>query len=210
MDGNTSVWTQYQPGYVHPLYVPYQREKTTDRWGNEILLNTWKKNDCAGAGLSGMVDPNLLRVNKGLTFQRMFDSDPCPAGFKKSKTDQTYCIRDPPKHEQVFFTDKAFIPKRQYWGGYASEEGVRNSARPGFTGLPEGGPSLPRSSSTFDMRSISPLDGRYTVYFDSNKSAADVRYGRPVMNTRKQYDQNWYLPVSNGYATVHTSDSYLG
>lgn len=191
MIANESIWHYYQPGYVHPSYVPYLRKKVIDRWGNEVSINTWEKQ-----GGPAMVEPALVRVNKGLTFQRMFDTDPCPSGF--TKAENSYCVRKPLVNEQVFFTDKAFIPKKQYWGGYADSEKVMNDTTPGD-----------RSSSNFDMRTVHPFTGDYTIYYYSNKPVSPNRYGRPVMNTNKQYDQSWNLERHSGYAVLHTQDSYL-
>lgn len=195
METNISVWSRYQPNFIDPAYAPYLRKKVIDRWGNEVLINTWEKQGC-----KALVEPALVRVNKGLTFQRMFDNDPCPSGFTKSKTEPSYCVRVTPKHEQVFFTDKAFIPKKQYWAGYSDAEGTRNSTDP----------NIWAPSNSFDLRTVHPLTGEYTIYYESNKAAAPVRYGRPVMNTRKQYDPSWYLKRTGSYATVDATDSYLG
>ena len=193
MQTNVSVWSRYQPGFVDPMVAPYVREKTLDRWGNEVKINTWEKQGC-----KGMVEPALVRVNKGLTFQRMFDSDPCPSGFEKSKEEPSYCVRVTPKHEQVFYSDDAFIPKNQYWNGYADSEGIRNS-----------GVDAHRPSNSFDMRTVHPLTGKYTIYYES-KPSAPQRYGRPITNTRKQYDQSWYLKPTGSHAILNTTDSYLG
>jgi hypothetical protein len=199
METNESVWTRYQPGYIDDLYFPFHRTKQTDRWGNEVSINKWEKQGCVGS----LVEPALVRVNKGLTFQRMFDTDPCPSGFVKSKEEPSYCVRVTPKHEQVFYTDKAFIPKRQYWAGYSASEGTRNS-----TLEPDKGGVRP-PSNTFDMRTVSPFTGNYTIYYESNKASSPVRYGRPIMETRKQYDQSWYLDRTGSYATLDATDSYL-
>src|SRR5437868_4272621 len=112
METNLSVWDYYQPGFVHPEFVPYLREKVKDGWGNTVSINTWEKQGC----VPSMVEPALVRVNKGLTFQKMFDSDPCPNGFTKAA--DSYCVREPLKGEPVFYTDKAFVAKRQFWNGY--------------------------------------------------------------------------------------------
>ena len=192
---NVSVWSRYQPGFIDPAYVPFYRKKTLDRWGNEVSINTWEKQGC-----DAMVEPALVRVNKGLTFQRMFDTDPCPSGFVKSKEEPSYCVRVTPKHEQVFYSDKAFVPKHQYWNGYSDSDAIRNSS-----------PDIPRPpSNNFDLRTVHPLTGDYTIYYESNKAASQVRYGKPLTNTRKQYDQSWYLNRTGSYAKLDASDSYLG
>jgi hypothetical protein len=200
---NTSVWTRYQPGYIDELVAPFQRKKVIDRWGNEVSINTWEKlPPVPSPECPGLIEPALLRVNKGLTFQRMFETDPCPSGFVKSKEEPSYCVRVTPKHEQVFYSDKAFIPKRQYWKGYSDGNATRNSSS---------GPEAQRSpSSPFDMRTVDPFTGNYTIYYESNKSASQTRYGKPITSTRKQYDRSWYLDRTAQYATLDTTDSYLG
>lgn len=192
MLSNTSIWSRYQPGFLDPSYVPYAKKEVTDRSGNQIKINTWKKQGC-----EGMVEPALVRVNKGLTFQRMFDSDPCPSGFTKSKDEPSYCVRVTPKHEQVFYGEKSFIPKRQYWNGYTDSEAIRNSS------------SGRAPSSNFDMRTVDPFTGNYTIYYESNPSQAQTRYGRPKTETRKQYDESWYLDRTRQHATLDAKDSYL-
>lgn len=195
MLSNTSIWSRYQPGFIDPSYVPYVKKEVTDKFGNQIKINTWKKQGC-----DSLVEPALVRVNKGLTFQRMFDSDPCPSGFVKSKEEPSYCVRVTPKHEQIFYTDKAFIPKRQYWDGYSDSEAIRNSE-----------PMYPRAPSTnFDMRTVHPLTGDYTIYYESNPSQSQTRYSRPKIETRKQYDESWYLPRKGQHAVLNASDCYLG
>lgn len=194
---NTSVWARYQPGFVDPAYVPYLRTIETDKWGNEVSINKWQQQGC-----SGLVEPALVRVNKGLTFQRMFDSDPCPSGFVKSKEDSTYCVRVTPKHEPVFFTEKAFIPKKQYWGGYADMQGIKDSGSKDLVSK--------EPSSNFDLRTVNPFNGKYTIYYESNKSSSPNRYSKPVIATKQQYDKSWYLKRTGNYAISHTNDSYLG
>ncbi len=197
METNQSVWKRYQKGYVDDAYVPYLREIVNDSRGNKVSINKWEKQGCVG----GLIDPALVRVNKGLTFQRMFEDDPCPSGFKKDVNEPSYCVRIPPRHEQVFFTDKAFIPQNQYWPGYSDGNATRNS-----------GGSVPKSSNTFDLRSVNPLTGNYTVYYNSSggESGKQTRYSQPVLDSRNQYDTSWYLNRPSSYATLHTTDSYLG
>jgi len=186
METNTSVWHYYQPGFVHPEFFPYLREKVEDYAGNIVSINPWEKQGCLGT----LVDPALVRVNKGLTFMRQFDSDPCPNGFTKGP--DSYCFREPLKGEPVFYTNKAFIAKKQYWDGY----GIQNhGAR--------------RVSEQTDMRSVNPYSGQYTVYFNPSQWSAPRKYSYPVPDTHYQYDRSWNLPSERGYANVPTTDSYL-
>jgi len=197
MDVNLSVWHRYAPGWVSPDFVPYLRELTTDRWGNKVEINRWKKQ-----GPLSTVQPELVRINKGLTFQRLFETDPCPPGWEKLKNDPSgYCYQAPLRHEPVFYTDKAFIAKNQFWQGPgdpspANGELDRNA---GFRQV----------SEQSDLRSVSPLTGNYTVFYQPLPSAAKTRYVGPVPKDVK-YDANWNLSRQSHYASMATQDSYLG
>jgi len=185
----------YQPGYYPEAYLPYKRDLVRDKWGNTVSINTWAKQ-----ASPDIVEPALVRVNKGLTFQKMFDSDPCPNGWKKSA--DSYCVREDLKHEPVFYTDKAFIPKNQYWQGYGDSHSIMGDGPPR------------RSSQQTDLRTVHPLTGDYAVYYPSSQWSAPRRY-TPVRKdgpgpVTDQYDKSWGLPAERGYATLHTTDSYLG
>ena len=83
---------------------------------------------------------------------RLFENDPCPPGWKKDTQNLGYCVAEPLRHEPVFYTEKAFIAKKQYFDG-PSEQGV----------VPRNG-GYRRVSEQTDMRSVNPLNGHYTVY----------------------------------------------
>lgn len=183
MDANGSVWQRYQPGYVDPEFVPYLRSIINDPYGNKVSINTWEKQGCPQ-----LVSEDLVRKNWGLRFQRQFDTDPCPLGWISGP--DGYCFREPLKNERVFYTDKAFIAKRQHWDGYTKQ--------------------LDRDiSQSTDMRSVNPLTGKYTVYYRSVDSKADTRYAKPIVPDRIQYDNSWYLQPRSRYGELSTRDSYL-
>lgn len=193
MNVNLSVWQRYQPGFVDPEYVPYMRERTKDRWGNEVEINRWEVQ-----GPETMVQPELVRINKGMTFQRMFEEDPCPVGWTKNPgASDAYCYQAPLRHEPVFYTDKAFIAKNQYFGGSTDSGGVLNRNQ-----------SARQISEQSDLRSVNPLTGDYTVYYQPVSSSAKVRYTNPSPSGVK-YDTSWNLSRQQGYATLATPDSYL-
>lgn len=197
MLANVSPWSYYSPGFVHPDFVPYLRERTTDRWGNQVEINSWKQQ-----GPSSTVQPELVRINKGMTFQRMFESDPCPPGWQKTPDSSGYCTQMPLRHEPVFYTDKAFIAKNQYWEG------------PGDPSCAKGELSrtagIREISEQSDMRSMNPLTGQYKVYFQPLESSGKVRYASPDIPDNRKYDANWNLPRQRQYASMATTDSYLG
>jgi hypothetical protein len=196
MEVNNSVWARYQPGYVSPEFVPYLREETIDAWGNKVEINNWKKQ-----GSEFMVQPELVRVNKGLTFQRLFEEDPCPVGWTKDKNNMGYCVQAPLRHEPVFYTNKAFIAKNQYWQGPGD-----SSPANGELNRNEGHRKI---SEQTDMRSVDPITGQYMVYYRPVMSAANSRYTNPTTGAER-YDKTWNLARQSGYATMATSDSYLG
>lgn len=189
METNNSVWKYYQEGFVDELYVPYLRKIVTDPRGNKVSINTWEKQGCPQ-----LVDPDLVRKDWGLRFQRLFDTDPCPLGWTSGP--DGYCFREPLKHERIFYGEKAFLPKIQFWDGYAN-------------GVSRPGPS-PTVSEPTDMRSVNPLTGQYTIYYPGVDNTANVRYGKPIVNDDIQYDNRWSLPVRRKYAALPTKDSYLG
>jgi hypothetical protein len=155
MEYNYSVWDYYQPDFVDPGYAPYIRAPVKDEYGNVVMTNTWDRIPCP----NGLVNPALFRKDWGLRFALLHPDDPCPPGFEK--TADSYCIRKPLDYEPIMYTEKAFVPRNQYWSGYTSRNNV------------------PRDGSDqFDMRSVNPLTGMYTVYYRSNPPPNSGAYGR--------------------------------
>jgi len=173
MESNIPVWSYYQPGFVHPEFVPYLRYPVKDDQGNTIYINTWEDQGYA----NGLVNPYIVRKNWGMAFARKHEDDPCPPGFIPGEGG--YCFPYQPENEAIFYTKKAFIPKRQYWKSY-----VDDSRAP------------QRVSESFDMRSVHPMTGEYVVYYEG---CNDRPYGgmnkTPATNTR--------------YGRNPTKDSYL-
>lgn len=118
MQVNNSVWDVYKPGYIDPLYEPYQKHSVYayPELGQScnIKLNSW-----ARQGPPEMVYPELVRNGWGKSFQRMFSYDPCPGGWVKGP--DNWCIEEKQEFTPIFYTDKAFIPKNQYWNSYAPQ-----------------------------------------------------------------------------------------
>lgn len=193
MDGHTSVWTRYQPGFIDDTFVPYLKEKTTDAWGNAVQINNWK-----GPMPSSTVQPELVRINRGLSFQRLFSNDACPPGWKNDPENLGYCVADDLRHEPVFYTEKAFIPMKQFFNGPADSSGV----------VPRNG-DFRRVSEQTDMRSVNPLTGQYTVYFQPINSSAKTRYVNPTPGP-ELYDTSWNKARQSRYASMATKESYLG
>lgn len=193
MDVNNSVWARYQPGYVTPEFIPYLREQTTDAWGNQVEINNWKR-----SMPSSTVQPELVRMNLGMRFQRLFEVDPCPPGWKKDPNELAYCIPEELRHEPVFYTNKAFIPLKQYFNGSAESGGVLLRDQ-GYR----------RISEQTDLRSVNPFTGEYTVYYQPIESSAHTRYVSPTPGPQK-FDTSWNKARQSSYASMPTRDSYLG
>lgn len=175
METNLNAWDYYQPGFVHPDFVPYLRKTVTDAQGKKVSVNSWQ---VQGPPIN--VNPSLVRKNWRLSFMNRSGYDPCPPGFHRA--DGGYCEQDyiEKNYTPVFYTDKAFIAKNQYWAKDQPE--VR------------GRPLPPPSSSETDLRSVNLITGKYTVYYNPVKRSQQK-------STSKQ------RPTS--YIRAPTKDSYL-
>jgi hypothetical protein len=169
MEVNNPVYAYYQPGYVHPMFYPYVYDPIKDNNGNLTMVNRWKVQ-----GSPSFVNPELVRKGWGMAFANKFEDDPCPPGFIKGEGG--YCFPRKPDNEPVFYTDKAFIPKRQFWDSYTESAYGKN-----------GDPKIRRVSESFDMRSINPLNGRY-----------DVSY-LPVVQNKRHETQYGLNPTKDSY-----------
>lgn len=170
MDHNESIWDRYRPGYVDPLYVPYLRTTVKDPKGNYVNINTWEK-----IGYSnGMVSPDLVRINWNTSFARKHAYDPCPVGFRSGEGG--YCFPMQPEHEPVFYTEKAFLPKRQFFGSYIDQNRTK------------------RVSDSFDMRSVSPFTGKYTTFYEGTEDRSYA--GNSKKRNGTIYGKN---PTSDSY-----------
>ena len=198
---NEGVWDYYQPGFVHSEYVPYLDYVTKDAWGNTVKINRWEKQ-----GPVSTVQPELVRINKGLRFQKLHEEDPCPNGFQKDNDNLGYCEVAPLVNEPIFYTDKAFIAKKQFWRGPGDPTpGSKDGSRSRTSGYRD-------VSEPTDMRSVDPLSGQYKVYYHPVMSSAQNRYMNPVPGPEK-YDKSWNpqnMARQNSYANMATTDSYLG
>jgi len=159
MEVNLPVWSYYPPNdqsFVDPLYAPYVRQIVPDANSGYCEVNGWEKQGYA----DGFVNPALVRKGWGLGFQLMHpDKDPCPEGWTKGI--DGWCVQNQPEFEGTFYTPEAFVPKYQYWNGYA----------PGLIN--------PRAKQIdeFDMKSVSPWTGNYVIYHNPKPSESRVKYG---------------------------------
>jgi hypothetical protein len=174
MQVNESVWNAYQPGYVYPEFVPYlnynvpfkpngssskSNGSTKDSHGNDVCsvnINKWQHQ-----GPETLVNPELVRKNWGMSFMMKHPKfSQCPPGWIKGE--EGWCVAMQPENEAVFYTNKAFVPKIQYWDNYT------NGKR---------GDSKRRISESTDMRSVNPLNGEYTVYYEPKETKRNQKYG---------------------------------
>jgi len=162
MEVNLPVWKYYDSGFVDPLYVPYQRKpvKSYEPVSGEPQIcptNTWVNQGYA----DGLVHPELVREGWGLDFQLMHpDKDPCPHGWIKGQNGM--CHAEEPEFQGTLYTDRAHVPKYQYWGGYA----------------PKNDNTRMREISQFDRKSIHPETGHYLVSHRPHHASQRGKYGR--------------------------------
>lgn len=163
MDVNLPVWDYYPKDdsfFLDPMYVPYVNRlqytnpsvtnsscissESTCNTSQVCPQNNWKKQGYA----DGFVNPALVRKGWGLDFMLMHpDKDPCPEGW--TKTNDGWCVANQPEFgNHGLYSNSAFIPRYQYWDGYAPR--LRN---PRF-----------REISEFDNKSVNPFTGNYVVY----------------------------------------------
>lgn len=159
MNINLPVWKYYPKDdnyFVDPLYVPYMRTLKETKDG-VCEVNTWAKQGYP----DGFVNPALVRQGRGLSFQLMHpDKDPCPEGWTKG-VDGWCAANEPEFGDHGLYTKDAFVPRYQYWSGYAPK-----LASPRYKDINE-----------FDQRSVSPWSGNYVVYQNPKPSHARGVYG---------------------------------
>lgn len=209
---NNSVFAYYKPGHVHPEFLPYLRANRKDQWNNEVNLNLWQRQ-----GSPAMVDDKLVRINRDVTFQKLFIDDACPVGWKSvgkfaDNKPSGYCERDTLPFQPIMYTNKSFIAKKQNFDGYTKPNiqhkkviNARSDNQPKLNMTFSELKPLPVSNS-FNMRSVNPFTGKYTEYFQS-KMHNKTRYTNP--NQVDGLMSDWYLPTESGYGNCPTSDSYL-
>lgn len=158
MEINLPVWGYYPKNnqyFIDPMYAPYTRE-LADTGGGICGLNTWAKQGYA----DGFVNPALVRKGWGLDFQLLHPQDPCPDGWNKDKTG--WCTANKPEFgDHGLYSKDAFVPKYQYWDGYAPQ-----LAQPRY-----------KEINQFDMRSVNPWTGDYVVYHHPKPSSNRAKYG---------------------------------
>jgi len=163
MDINLPLWGYYPKDnkkFIDPLYVPYQTTKVTtdvDGFEQECEVNPWPKQGYA----SGEVNPALVRRGWGLSYMRMHpDKDrKCPEGWTEGEFG--WCASGEPEFKGTLYTNKAFVPAYQYWGGYA----------------PRIKDPMKRRINEFDNRSVNPWTGDYVLYHTPFPSSMRNKYG---------------------------------
>jgi hypothetical protein len=121
----------YRPGYINPEFKPYVKNPN-DPNGTPFGFKKLNPN---------VVIPELVRIDKGLSYRPLYPNDPCPYGFVKDQ-ERGMCMRP---------------PTLQSRNGYSGSNDVR-SAR----GISQRDAS---NSSTFDMRSTNIYTGNIEQYY---------------------------------------------
>jgi hypothetical protein len=109
--------------------------------------NRWKD---ANQGEPPVIYPELVRQGWGMKFQKMFDHFPCPPGF--NNIGDGFCAPYVPENESIFYTDKAYTVRDQYWKGYTQAPMCSNNDRI-------------HRHSPFDQNSVNPFTGEFQTYF---------------------------------------------
>ena len=144
VDTNLTVWGYYPKNnqfFIDPIYAPYVRRGIQTDQG-VCPTNTWEKQ-----GSSAFVNEGLVRKGWGLDFQLKHPTDACPEGWTKGEGG--WCVSNQPEFgDHGLYSKSAFVPKYQYWDGYAPR--FRN-------------PNI-REFNQSDNKSINPYTGDYVVY----------------------------------------------
>ena len=205
----------YAEGYVDPLYTPYT-------------------GDCLRPSPE-VGGRNSSTVNN-LDFMRLHADDPCPPGFEQKPApgrdprsgrrgnsagvcpdhnpNLLYCQKKTLTHEPVFYTDKAFVAKKQYPRGYADcQTSDRYVSQPTDmrSVVPHGIPCNPDQRAPRDA-------GQFRVSHFPVDSSTGTRYERPYVgatpsgcSSRPGQDTYPRDPNfgSSRYQQSGTKDSYL-
>lgn len=169
MQVNLPVWGYYpkEGTFIDPLYVPYKNSEE-ETFPNEYSgecdsvqkcpVNRWEKQGYR----DGFVNEALVRKGWGLDFQLLHpDKDPCPEGWTKGK--DGWCSANVAEFgDNGLYSDRAFVPKYQYWDSYAPRTLVDSSKK---------------YINQFDMRSVDPWTGDYKMYINSKPSYNRQIYG---------------------------------
>jgi hypothetical protein len=159
MESNLPVWSYYPKDdsyFVDPMYFPYMKVSVPTKDG-VCEVNTWAKQGYS----DGFVNPALVRRGWGMDFQLLHpDKDPCPEGWTKGE--DGWCAANEPEFgDHGLYSEDAFVPKYQYWDGYAPR--LQN---PHYMEINE-----------FMQRSVSPWTGDYVVYSNPKLSTNRGTYG---------------------------------
>ncbi len=160
MEVNLPIWKYYEPGFVDPLFAPYQfklrpgqMQGTGRRVG--VPVNPYKRR--ADPMYSS---PALERKGWGLSFQRQYDYDPCPAGW--ARADNGWCYPTHPEQgEGIFYSADAFLARPQHWTGYTKARRVDDRRPP---------------LNNFDNRSVSLHTGRHVTTHPSFPDQGMLQY----------------------------------
>ncbi len=176
MNVNLPVWGYYPPNnkkFIDPLYIPYQKQCINfNNHDFDMMVNDGIQNPNDGGGMcgyktmkkqgefDGLVNPALVRKGWGMGFQLLHPKDPCPEGWTKGE--DGWCVENEPEFgNNGLYSKDAFVPKYQYWNGYAPL--LKDPNR--------------RQINEFDNKSNNPYTGEYVVYHNPKPSTNRNKYG---------------------------------
>jgi hypothetical protein len=102
MEINLPVARYYSKNFTDPLYVPYQKTyvEVEDEWGKmSCPVYRWPQQ-----GSSAFVNPALVKVGWGKSFQRKHPRTSCPPGYTEGA--EGWCMEVAPDFESAFYKEK--------------------------------------------------------------------------------------------------------
>ena len=138
MEANSPVWAYYPKDdsyFVDSIYVTGQAD-------------------------TYMESTKTPPAEKGLDFQLVYPSDPCPEGWAKGQGG--WCITTEPEFGfNGLYSEESFVPKYQYWEGYA----------------PRLSNPMCKQVDHFDQHSVSLWSGDYVVFNNPHPASNRGVYG---------------------------------
>jgi hypothetical protein len=173
-------------------WPPHQQQKVIE--GNVYMasVNPWEQANVLPS--PALVNPALVRKGWGKSFQRKHSYFPCPNGWTPGA--DGWCVENEPEEIPLFYTDKAFIEKNQYWSGYTAP----NNRTQQYFGPSEtkyrGGPLMESDKSCIERIGCGP---------GNNFGSAPPNTG----STQRFDKRGSYFPKGPFYGNVGAKDSYL-
>lgn len=147
MNVNLPVWRYYPKNnekFLDPLYVPYRAQGQSGAIPGDCSPNPYSSDDSICSDL--LINKGRIRKGWGNRFQLqhpMYDS--CPKGWKK---EGNWCVEKAPNYGQHgMYSEDSFMPKYQYFNGYAA-----------------GNSTCQQVENEFQPLSVNPYTGDFVMY----------------------------------------------